>query len=202
MNTGNAWPLNLETREALPEEDRMLVAAAQKDTAAARLFDKYYAEIFRYLRHSTQNQTLAEELSSNVFFSAFGHLALFRWRRVPFRAWLYRIATNEVRMHYRRQKRALAARDGPLDFGHAGDAPGADDALVSREERRLLRRALIELDQKYRTVIVLRYFEDKTLAEICEITNKREGTVKSQLHRGLIRLKEALVRMGVTFPPP
>lgn len=50
---------------------------------------------------------------------------------------------------------------------------------------------------KYRTVIILRYFESKTIAEICQITGRREGTVKSQLHRGLARLQEILVRWGV-----
>jgi DNA-directed RNA polymerase specialized sigma24 family protein len=48
--------------------------------------------------------------------------------------------------------------------------------------------------------IVLRYFEGKSLAEICEITNKREGTVKSLLHRALAQLKNALVRAGLTLP--
>jgi len=46
-------------------------------------------------------------------------------------------------------------------------------------------------------VIILRYFEDKTIAEICEITSRKEGTVKSQLHRGLARLQDILVRWGM-----
>jgi RNA polymerase sigma-70 factor (ECF subfamily) len=50
---------------------------------------------------------------------------------------------------------------------------------------------------KYRTVIILRYFESKTIAEICEITGRKEGTIKSQLHRGLARLQDILVRWDV-----
>jgi RNA polymerase sigma-70 factor (ECF subfamily) len=50
---------------------------------------------------------------------------------------------------------------------------------------------------KYRTVIILRYFEEKTIVEICEITGRKEGTVKAQLHRGLARLQDILVRWGV-----
>jgi RNA polymerase sigma-70 factor (ECF subfamily) len=196
-----AIAMNLETRAAVPEEDRVLVAAARKDTnAAGRLFDKFYPEIFRYLYYSTRDHAVAGDLTSNVFYSAFRRLGLFRWRRIPFRAWLYRIATNEIRMHYRRQKRLLATQAGPVDPEHASDAPGAPAEVAAQDDYRLVRRALLELGQKYRMVIVLRYFEGKSVAEICEITNKREGTIKSQLHRGLGQLKETLVRAGLTLP--
>jgi len=53
------------------------------------------------------------------------------------------------------------------------------------------------LRPKYRTVIVLRYFEDKTTAEISAITGQREGTIRSQLHRGLAQLQDLLGRWGV-----
>lgn len=193
--------MSLETQAELPEEDRGLVAAARKDThAAGRLFDKYYGQILRYIDHSVQDHAAAEDLTSNVFFRAFQRLGLFRWRRIPFRAWLYRIATNEVRMHYRRQKRRLAFQARPPDQALAQEAPSAGAEAVALDDRRLLHRALMDLGQKYRTVIVLRYFEDKSLAEICAITHKREGTIKSQLHRGLSQLKQALARAGVGLP--
>ena len=69
--------------------------------------------------------------------------------------------------------------------------------LEVAEEYRLLHKALLELRIKYRTVIILRYFESKTIAEICQITATKEGTVKAQLHRGRARLQDILVRWGV-----
>lgn len=184
---------------AQTEEDRALVLAAQRDPAAAgQVFDKYYPQIFRYVYHSTLDHAAAEDLTSNVFFSAFRHLRLFRWRRIPFRAWLYRIATNELRMHYRKQKRMSAANAGPVDPESPALVPSADTVAADSDDYRLLQRALRELGPKYRSVIVLRYFEGKSLSEICEITNKREGTVKSLLHRALAQLKDALVRAGLT----
>lgn len=194
-------PQCLETVTERAEEDRALVLAAQSDTAAAgQLFDKYYPEIFRYVSHSTLDHAVAEDLTSNIFFSAFRHLGLFRWRRIPFRAWLYRIATNELRMHYRKQKRMSTANAGPVDPESRTQVPSADKVAADSDDYRLLQRALLELEQKYRTVIVLRYFEGKSLSEICEITNKREGTVKSLLHRALAQLKGTLVRAGITLP--
>lgn len=183
------------------EEDRALVFAARRDPAAAgQLFDKYYSEIFRYLYHSTLDHAVTEDLTSNVFFSAFRRLGLFRWRRIPFRAWLYRIATNELRMHFRRRKRMSAANAGPVNPELPAAVSSADTVAAEMDDYRLLQRALLALGQKYRTVIVLRYFEGKSLSEICEITNKREGTIKSQLHRALAQLKDALMRAGLTLP--
>jgi RNA polymerase sigma-70 factor (ECF subfamily) len=196
--THEALAMNLEPRDKITEEDRILVCAAQRDTeAAGRLFDKYYPEVFRYLYHSTLDHAVTEDLTSNVFFSAFRRLGLFRWRGIPFRAWLYRIATNEIRMHYRKQKRLLAVNASPVPLEHPSDAPAVAATAAISEQHRLLHTALIELRQKYRTVIVLRYFEGKALPEICDITRKREGTIKSQLHRGLAQLKEGLARAGV-----
>src|SRR5215469_11082010 len=112
----DASTMSLETLAERTEDERALVYAARNDTAAAgQLFDKYYPEIFRYIHHSTLDHAVTEDLTSNVFFSAFRHLGRFRWRRIPFRAWLYRIATNELRMHYRKQKRMSATNAGPVD---------------------------------------------------------------------------------------
>ena len=183
------------------DDDRILVTAAQTETGAAgQLFDKYYPEIFRYVYHCTLDHAVTEDLTSNVFFCAFRRLGLFRWRRIPFRAWLYRIATNEVRMHHRRQKRMMAVDGGPVDPEHPGAECSPEMAAAATDDYRLLHGALLELGHKYRTVIVLRYFEGKSLSEIGEITNKREGTIKCHLHRGLARLREALVQAGVTLP--
>ena len=183
------------------DEERRLVSAAQTDPAAAgQLFDRYYPEIFRYVYHCTLNHAVTEDLTSNVFFCAFRRLGLFRWRRIPFRAWLYRIATNEVRMHHRRQKRMRAVDGGLVDPEHPGGGCSPEMAAAATDDYRLLHRALLELGHKYRTVIVLRYFEGKSVSEIGEITNKREGTIKSHLHRGLARLREALAQAGVTLP--
>ena len=187
----------LESNGELWDEDQMLVSAARHDTeAAGRLYDKYYCEILGYIYHCTFDGTVAEDLTSNVFLAVFRHLGRYRWQQVPFRAWLYRIVTNEVRMHWRRQKRVKIVSLQPDDDEYS-TGQSAGDNLETVEEYRLLHKALLELRLKYRTVIILRYFEDKAIAEICEITGRKEGTVKSQLHRGLARLQDILVRWGM-----
>ena len=78
-------------------------------------------------------------------------------------------------------------------------APSGEMTAAALDDYRLLHRALLKMGQKYRTVVVLRYFEGKSLTEICDITNKREGTIKGQLHRALAQLKETLALAGVTL---
>lgn len=187
------------------DEDEILVSAAREDSEAmGRLYDKYYSEIVGYIYHCTFDSTVTEDLTSNVFLAALRHIGRYKWRQIPFSAWLYRIATNEVRMHWRRQKRgkaislqtdnsSLTEQNCELESGN----PSAGARIEAEEEYRLLHRALLELRLKYRTVIILRYFEGKAIAEICEITGRKEGTVKSQLHRGLAKLQDILVRWGV-----
>ena len=196
METALATPL--PARADRLEEDRALVAAAQKDPqAAGRLFDKYYDEVFSYIYRSTLDVGVAEDLTSNVFLSAFKHLGLFRWRRVPFGAWLYRIATNEIRMHFRRQKRQRVTACGPLTTELPSKTPTAAETLTTTEDYRLLHRALLQLRLKYRTVLLLRYFDGKSVAEISAITSRTQGTVKSQIHRGLEQLQGVLEALGL-----
>ena len=179
------------------DEDEMLVAAACEDTqAAGRLYDKHYEAIFRYICRCTPDRATAEDLTSNVFLAAFRHLGRLRRRPMRFQAWLYRIATNEIRMHCRRAKRIRAWRTTTGGSG-IDTAPPASDRSAAAEEHRLLHEALLRLKPKYRTVIVLRYFEDRTIAEIAEITGRKEGTLRCHLHRGLAHLQDILSRYGV-----
>jgi len=131
--TEGALELRLESRAERFDEDQLLVADAQKDVeAAAGLDDKYYAEVFRYVYHSTLDHAVAEDLTANVFLSAFRHLGRFEWRRIPFRAWLYRIATNEIRMHYRRRRWASFTRLEPENGELPSEAPSAPECLAAR----------------------------------------------------------------------
>ena len=178
------------------DEDKMLVAKAKDNPeAVGMLFDKYYNEILGYIYHCTVNSAVAEDLTSNVFLAVLGHLDRFKWRKIPFRAWLYRIAGNEVKMHWRRRKRIVTVDSNTTEM--LSEELSGSESITAEEEYRLLHKALSELKPKYRTVIILRYFEDKAIAEICDITGFKEGTIKSRLHRGLAKLQDILIDWGI-----
>lgn len=134
--------------------------------------------------------TLTEDLTANTFLSALQNLKCYRWQRIPLAAWLYRIATNEIRMHFRRQRQSKR-----VDPESVQQKTG--DPLVAQKTIQQLLQALLQLKPKYRTVIILRYFEDRTISELSLILGRRQGTVKSQLSRGLSQLQGILMRRGV-----
>jgi RNA polymerase sigma-70 factor, ECF subfamily len=124
--------------------------------------------------------------------TAFG--ALPTWRRDgTFGAWLTRIA---VRIALRKvQRRKPVAWIDPGNPGVASDFPGGIDPAVAalRAERdSAVRHALATLDEPYRETVSLRYIGELSLAEISDVTGRPLGTVKTHLHRGLIRLRTSL----------
>jgi len=195
--------LRIQSQSKAIDEDEQLVAVAKNDPEAfGELYDKYYPQIFRYIYHRTLNISLTEDLTSNTFFAALRHIGRFKWRRIPFGAWLYRIATNEVNMHYRNKCPPIVSLDAPdekerqlIGSLEAVDAD-VERYLVQSEEYATLHKAILTLKPKYQTVITLRFFEDKTITQISAITGAREGTVKSQLHRAIKQMREVLTQWG------
>jgi RNA polymerase sigma-70 factor, ECF subfamily len=134
----------------------------------------------------------AEDAAQEAFVTGFR--ALGTWREDgPFGAWLTRIA---VRIAIRRsQKRRTVTWLDPANPGASADrAGGPDPATVSLRAERAsdVREALARLDEPYREVVALRFFGDLSLGEIADQTGRPLGTVKTHLHRGLLRLRASL----------
>ena len=101
----------------LEAEQQCVLAAQQDPDAFGVLFDAYYSKILSYLVRRTGEAALAQDLTSETFIKAYTKLWQFRWRSISFSAWLYRIATNELRMHFRSKKHVLVGSfDGKLWF--------------------------------------------------------------------------------------
>jgi RNA polymerase sigma-70 factor (ECF subfamily) len=137
----------------------------------------------------------AEDAAQEAFVTAFG--ALPTWRRDgTFGAWLTRIA---VRIALRRaQRRKPVAWIDPANPGTVADFPGGIDpaaAALRAERDSSVRHALAGLAEPYRETVSLRYFGELSLAEIAELTGRPLGTVKTHLHRGLLRLRTSLEEM-------
>ena len=181
--------------------EAVLVERARSDPRAfGALYEIHYERILNYIYRRTLNVALAEELTSNTFFKALRHLPRYR-RRTPFQAWLYRIATNEIKMHWRTEKRRRARQEtfagADLDRVYF-TSPEADDRERIRQIA-LLNEALRRLPDRYQTVLVLRYFEGLKHRQIADVLGKKTGTVKSLVSRGLARLR-TIIDADATFP--
>lgn len=162
------------------------------------LYDRNYDRIFNYILKRVSNVSLAEDLTSNTFFKALEKISTFNWEGIPFSAWLYRIATNEIRMHFRKRKllKFFAIDDYKEKIK---DDKNCENELIKAEEEWAKNQKFLQvtaeiqkLSIKYQEVIALRYFEEKSIREISGILNKSEGTVKSLIHRGLQKLEKEI----------
>ncbi len=181
-------------------EERKLVRQAQKSPDAfAGLYDHYYPKIFGYILRRTANLEVAQDITSETFLKVMGKLWQFRWRNVSFSSWLYKIATNEVNQYFRKAEykktvslEELQERGLELLSSHdlESELIEAQEELKQHQDFLEIQAKIVGLPAKYQEVITLRFFEKKQIREIAEILGKREGTIKSLLHRAVEKLRE------------
>ncbi len=180
-------------------QEREIIQAAKKNPEVFGLiYDKYYQQIFNYILRRTAEIDLAQDLTSQTFFKALKKLGTFRWQNVPFSAWLYRIATNEINGFYRKQKKIIK-----IGLDKIPEIPSKDSAdkemkkaekeLESKKEFIKLHQSILKLNPIYQTIITLRFFEKKKISEIGQILSRPTGTIKSQIHRALKELRKIMI---------
>lgn len=205
INIRLAVGAELASGPALESVDHTLIDRAKSDPQAfGRLFEIYYLRVLGYTYRCTWNRTVAEDLTSATFFKALRSIHRYD-HRSRFSAWLYRIATNEIRMHWRARARAMAAHRRVVQSLEAvcvQPDPTALEVEESTQEQNVIcaqvRDAVGQLPDRYRTVIMLRYFEGLPCDMVAEVLHRRIGTVKSLLHRGTRRLRTILEQGGMS----
>lgn len=179
--------------------------AKSDPNAFGRLYEAHYSAILNYVYRRTLNVSVAEDLTSNTFFKALRALPKYR-PRAPFRAWLYRIATNEIRMLGRSERRFRATVQNPTREENLDrlrfTQPEVFDKMEQEERLRQyaqLHQLLAQLPEKYQTVLTLRYLEGLAPSEVAAVVGKRIGTVKSLINRGLKRLRKVMEKKNATL---
>ena len=167
-------------RRAAPcPDDRELVAKARTDRSAfGQLYELHYDAVAGYVYRRTGRRDATEDLVSQTFLLALKHLARYRDHGLPFRYWLWRIATNEVNNWSRRQRKSFQRLEQHHDTTD-DRAEGVRDAV----ELDQMRKILGNLPPKFQAVLALYYLEDLGVAEIAMVLGCRAGTVKSRLAR-------------------
>jgi RNA polymerase sigma-70 factor (ECF subfamily) len=185
-----------------PQEEAQLIDQCRASPDAfGQVFDCWYKPVFGYIMRRTGDYDLSRDIAAETFLKAFLKIGSFRWRGISLSAWLYRIATNELNMYYRSSKYKPQSLQQLLENPQMekllhdtadNEREIIEQELKAHEDYNLIRQNLLKLDVKYQEVIALRYFEQKTNAEISLILDKNEGTVKSLLSRGLEKLRNML----------
>ena len=177
--------------------DQELIAAVLEgsEAAFAGLVDRYKERVFRLLGRYCRDQIECEDLAQDVFLKVFRKLHTFQ-QESAFFTWLYRIAVNAATDHLSRashRRLRLVEDERVLDPGSQDhDSPAAP--LMAAELVAVTRTILDSLPEKYRTILVLREYEDLSYNEIAAVLQIQLGTVESRLFRARQRFKEQLER--------
>lgn len=180
----------------VPEEqqaiDAMVVRARDGDAEAfGALYDRFQPEIVRYLTHQLRDHETAEDLAQQVFLKAWQAIPRYEFRGAPFKAWLYRMARNQMIDHFRRHRPTT-----DLEGVEIAEASEAESLLLAQELNDRLREALDRLSPDHREVLVLRFLMEKSAAEIGEIMSRKEVTVRGLQLRALRALRREIQAMG------
>lgn len=181
-------------------DDLPMRLAEHLDATFEELVRSYQDRLYRFaLRLSGSNEE-AEEIAQDAFVRAYEALKGYepeRIQKIALRPWLYQICLNVFRNRVRRRRLHPIA----LDDERAEDREDLPDEVAEAAERvQDLARRLTALPERYRTAVVLRHIEELSIAEISTITRQPDGTVKSNIHRGMQLLQRAvrLERQEVT----
>ncbi len=172
------------------QEEWLEVQAAQKDPALFRpLYERYYEDIFLFVFRRTADEALTADLCSQVFLKAMQGLGEYEFKGVPFSAWLYRIAGNEVAQHFRQYKKKRVVSVEESGIGEMIDEIEDYDYEMYRQ---LLVKALDELKEDDLQMIEMRFFEGRPFKEIADILGITENNAKVRTFRILNRMRKMM----------
>jgi RNA polymerase sigma-70 factor (ECF subfamily) len=174
---------------SISDEDALTQAAQGDREAFGVLYDRHVSRIYNYIYYRTGNQHDAEDLTARVFFRAMRHITNYNDRGIPFSAWLYRIAHNLVANWHRDNSRR---QEVPLDDGQRSKAPQdhPETTLIFNEEQRALLNMIKDLPEDRQQLLILKFVDHLSNAEIGKIMGRTEGAIKSLYHRTLSSLRE------------
>jgi RNA polymerase sigma-70 factor (ECF subfamily) len=173
----------------LTDEDALIERAKTDPVAFGILYESYVKKIYNYIYYRVGNQHDAEDLTARTFFRALDHIDRYVNRGAPFSAWLYRIAHNLVANWHRDQSRRkmVSLEDIKLRVRRRD---GPDQMAEKREEKDYLLTAIRRLPPDRQQLLILKFVEGMSNAEIGELMGRSEGAIKSLYHRTLLSLRE------------
>jgi RNA polymerase sigma-70 factor (ECF subfamily) len=173
--------------DSIQAEYKIIAQVVKQPEKFAYFYEKYYEQIFRYVLRRASCEELAADLTQQTFLKAMLNIEKYVPRGLPFSAWLYRIAANEVNLHYRKDKiEAVFEWEDDEKYALADDSDAIEhDIQLSR-----LLAALEKLKEDELHLIQLRFYESKSFKEIAYILDLTEANAKMKLYRLLDKIKQ------------
>ena len=180
-----------EEKSAEPGVESLLVESAKHDSAAlAELYRQHYSAIAGYVHRRVSDREEANDIVSDVFLEMVRGIKRYRHRGIPFRIWLYRLATAQLGRWARRRHRWAMKQLRETVVNPASDS---SERPLDRETMDIV---LSTLPQRLQTAIVLHYVEGMSVADIASVMASPIGTVKSRLSEGRALMRDRLKKRG------
>ncbi|QSE98183.1 RNA polymerase sigma factor [Fulvivirga lutea] len=188
ITLGTVSDANYMSEQELANEQDLIARAKRDAEAFGEVYNRYFERIFNFILRRTDDEAISDDLTSQTFLKAMQSLKRYEYRGVPFSAWLYRIAHNEVNKYYNKQKRKKVfslEQEQLFEF-----IQPEEEAAFDEEKLAELMEVLKELPTEAVEVLELRFFEEKNFKEISYILNIGESGAKMRLYRAIDKLKE------------
>ena len=187
----NPCQKRVEDLQETNDEQTLTLAVKGDQQAFGVLYERYVGRIYNYIYYRTGNVYDAEDLTERVFFRALRHIGSYNNRGLPFSAWLYRIAHNLVANWHRDNSRR---KEIPLEEGILPPFHGVhpEAFLLQTEEQDRLLRVVRCLPAERQQLLILKFVDHLSNAEIGLIMGRTEGAVKSLYHRTLLTIRDDL----------
>lgn len=175
------------TEDEIRKEQLIVERSRQDPRAFGELYELYFDRIYNFIFRQTDDEEVAGDLCSQAFINALNSLPKYEFRGVPFSAWLYRIASNEVKKYYRKNKGKKIFSLEEIKIREIIEQSEADwdQALIDQ-----LIEFMKDLPTDMLQVLELRFFENKDFREIAFILDITESGAKMRTYRALDKLRK------------
>jgi len=175
-----------QTKSAIQLEEEQIKRAKKNPKDFGVLYEKYYVQIFRYILKRIADENEAAELTSQVFVKAMQSLKKYQFKGVPFGAWLYQIARNELNLAFRSKK---YNRSVDVKTEQVHEIIEEFEEEPDEEKTKYLLESLRKLEKEELELLEMRYFEKRPFQEVSEILDITVSNAKVKMHRIIKKLK-------------
>ncbi len=180
-----------EKQPSVSSDDELIIRAQQGDKHAfGELYERYLPPIYNFIIYRVGNTHEAEDLAETVFVKAWQALGRYQIKGVPFLAWLYRIARNLVTDYHRANSVQHVNLDTQLHLPDVEAIP-EDQAVITMQFEKVMQR-MTELDPLYQDVLMLRFVQGLSHAEVAEVLDRSQGAVRVLQHRALQAIRRLM----------
>jgi RNA polymerase sigma-70 factor (ECF subfamily) len=176
---------------SIADEENIVLKAQRQDTEAfTQLYDAYFDKIYRYVAVRIRNEMEAEDIAQQVFMKMLQSISSYQCKGVPFSAWLYRIAHNQVIDFLRQQNKKATVDIEGMPLPDTGDDP--QSIIEQQFDIEHLKQSMKKLTPSQQEVLSLRFTGDLSIAECAQIMGKSEGAIKALQHSAVQALKRVM----------